>query len=305
LTAPAVTPAGGPPPTEQPGGTMRRIPAAGRVLLAIATVCLALFVYDGVVRQVLSGFVKLPLLSGGLNALTVIVVLFSVCHAAYALGPRHAAAFFAITAVVSWAFEEVGVATGLIYGPYHYTETLGPWLGSVPVLIPLAWFMMIYPSYVLANLIVDGRPTGSPGGLGHLAGLALLGALVMAAWDLVVDPILSGPVFGAWGWEQGGPYFGIPVHNYLGWIATVFTVYVAYRVLERRWVPRPAGPLSPGASAMPILAYAAMLVSNLLSGGTPEALVAIAPIAMGMPVVAAFIRLVSPGDGAAHRSARR
>jgi uncharacterized membrane protein len=274
---------------------MRRIPVAGRVLLAIATVCLALFVYDGVVRQVLSGFVKLPLLSGGLNALTVIVVLFSVCHAAYALGPRHAAAFFAITAVVSWAFEEVGVATGLIYGPYHYTETLGPWLGSVPVLIPLAWFMMIYPSYVIANLIADGEPTGTRGGVPRLLGLALLSALVMTAWDLLIDPVLSGPSFRAWIWEAGGPYFGVPLQNYAGWLATTFVVYLAYRAGERRWEPRPLGPQSPAVAAMPVVAYATMMTANAWSSYLPEAAKVIAPFAMGLPIVAASLRLVDRG----------
>ena len=63
--------------------------------------------------------------------------------------------------VTSWTFEEAGVLTGLVYGPYHYTATLGPWLGSVPILIPLAWFMLVYPSYVVANLIGHGWPVGT------------------------------------------------------------------------------------------------------------------------------------------------
>ena len=250
------------------------------------------------VRPLLAGQVALPVIPGGLNSLTVILLLFSLWHASYALGARLTVAFFGITAVTSWTFEEVGVATGLVYGPYHYTSTLGPWLGSVPILIPLAWFMMVYPSYVLANLILDGEPVGSPGGRGHLLGLALLGALVMAAWDLVVDPILSGPTFGAWVWETGGPYFGVPVQNYLGWVVTTLTVYLLYRSVERRWRPQSAGPMTLCPSGLPVLAYAAMMVTNLLSGAAPAALAVIAPVAMGMPVVAGFIRLVSPTSDA-------
>jgi putative membrane protein len=152
--------------------------------------------------------------------------------------------------------------------------------------------MMVYPSYAIANLIADGRAIGTPGGYGHLLGLALLGALVMTAWDLVVDPVLSGPAFGAWVWENGGPYFGVPVQNYAGWIVTTFTVYVLYRMLERRWAPAPAGPLRGAAGALPILAYVSMMLSNLGSGGAPAALVVIAPIAMGMPAVAGAVRLM-------------
>jgi putative membrane protein len=217
----------------------------------VAGLFLAVLAYDRVSRRLLDGLVALPVILGGLNSLIVILLLFSLWHASVALGVRLTLAFFAITTVTSWIFEEIGVATGLVYGSYHYTATLGPWLGSVPVLIPLAWFMLVYPSYALANLIVDGWPVGTPGGRGHLVRLALVGALVMTAWDLVVDPILSGPTVGAWVWERGGPYYGVPVQNYLGWIVTTFTAYVLYRSVERRWTLQPVGPLSLGPSGIP------------------------------------------------------
>ncbi len=210
----------------------------------MAGVFLAATLYDGVSRRVPAGLVTLPVILGGLDGLIVILLLFSLWHASVALGVRLALAFFAITTVTSWIFEEIGVATGLVYGPYHYTSTLGPWLGSVPVLIPLAWFMLVYPTYVVANLIGHGWPVGTPGDRRHLVRLALVGALVMTAWDLVVDPLLSGPTVGAWVWEGGGPYYGVPLQNSLGWIMTSFTVYLLYRSVERRWTPQPIGPLT-------------------------------------------------------------
>ena len=262
---------------------------APRVPLVTSAVFLAIFAYDGIVRPLLERLVALPAIPGGLNALTVILLLFSLSHAWYLLGPRNTAVFFAITAVVSWIFEEVGVGTGLVFGPYHYTSALGVWLGSVPILSPLAWFMMIYPSYVLANLIAEGRPVAGAGSAWQLLGLAALGALVMTAWDLVVDPILSGPGFQAWVWEQGGGYFGIPAQNYLGWLLTTFTVYVLYRLAERRWRPVPADRPTTTAALLPVLAYAAMLSANVLTGGLPDGVIAVAVIAMGMPIVAALI----------------
>jgi uncharacterized membrane protein len=57
-----------------------------------------------------------------------------------------------LVCAVSLLFESVGVATGLVYDPYHYTNKLGPlFLGLVPYLIPMAWFMMSYPSFVIAD----------------------------------------------------------------------------------------------------------------------------------------------------------
>lgn len=265
-----------------------------RILLALATLFLAIFVYEGALRPLLAPLVPLPNVPGGLDVLTLFLMLFSLLHAAYALGRRNALIFFALAAAISWAYEQVGVETGLVYGRYHYTDVLGVKIGHVPVLIPMAWFMMIYPSYVIANLMAGGLPVGSHGGVGRMVWLSLLSAMVMTAWDLVMDPILSGPAVRAWVWEEGGPYFGIPIQNTIGWMLTTFSVYLVYRLYERRQGLQNAGPLSAGVAALPILAYGAMMLANLLSGGGPEALRVIAPLVMGIPIVAALGRLLSP-----------
>ncbi len=73
--------------------------------------------------------------------------------------------FFGLSFVISFIMEELGVRTGLIFGPYHYSDMLGPKVSNVPVLIPLGWFMMIYPSWVVARAILRGvdlrRPAAS------------------------------------------------------------------------------------------------------------------------------------------------
>ena len=269
------------------GGTAIR----GRILLLVSLGALAVFAYDGVVRQLLHGVVGLPLLTGNLGTLTSIVALFSLSHAWYSLGGRLTATFFALSAVISWAFEQAGVATGIVYGSYHYTDYLGAKLGHVPILIPLAWFMMAYPSYVLANLILARKPNGTPPGRRSLVGLAAVGAVVMTVWDLVIDPILSGPSVKAWIWETGGPYFGIPIQNYIGWMATTFTVYVAYRAVEQRMPAAPAGPMRYRIAALPVAAYGLMLVADLLSGVAPAALSLIGPAVMGPPLIVAAWRI--------------
>jgi len=88
-------------------------------------------------------FILVPLVMGG----------SSLSHAMYMLGLRHALAFFALAALISLAFEAAGVATGAVYGPYHYTDFLDPKLFDVPLLVPLSWFMIIYPGYALVNYL--------------------------------------------------------------------------------------------------------------------------------------------------------
>jgi putative membrane protein len=263
----------------------------GRILIWLSFVLLCIFAYEGVLRALLLGIVRLPLVPGGLSSLTAIVALCSLAHAWYSLGGRNTLVFFGLSAVISWVYEQVGVATGLVFGAYHYTDYLGARLGDVPLLIPLAWFMMIYPSYVIANMVLEPRPIGTPKGRARLVRLAAVSAVVMTLWDLVIDPILSGPSVRAWVWETGGPYFGIPIQNYVGWLLTTFTVYLAYRALEQRFAPDPLGPVTTGIALLPVATYGLMLASDLLSRVAPAGLAGIGVVAMGVPVVVAAWRL--------------
>ncbi|HET7011428.1 MAG TPA: carotenoid biosynthesis protein [Anaerolineales bacterium] len=162
--------------------------------------------------------------------LTVVGFAFALWHAWLYLGRGRTLVLLALTIGVSLAFESVGVVTGWIYGPYHYTDLLGPrFLGLVPYLIPVAWFMMIHPSQVIAERLLAGRRLE-----GWRRGLALsaLAAVVMTSWDLLMDPMMVW--MGAWVWEVPGAYFGVPAHNYAGWLVTTVVVYGAYRLVEGR-----------------------------------------------------------------------
>ena len=226
-------------------------------------------------------YLLVPLLMGG----------FSLSHAIYTLGWRHALTFAALSTLISLAFEAVGVATGAVYGPYHYADLPGPRLFDVPLAVPMAWFMVIYPSYALANTLVDGRVVSRPNrGPGRLAGLAALSALAMTAWDLVLDPQMVAA--GQWVWHVDGAYFGIPAQNFVGWLATTLTVYLAYRGLEARWPARPWGTASPTFERLPLVIYA-LLASGYAVGYTllgRPALALIALFAMGTPCLAALLR---------------
>ncbi|MCX6067324.1 MAG: carotenoid biosynthesis protein, partial [Chloroflexi bacterium] len=127
---------------------------------------------------------------------TLIGFSFALLHASQRLGWKNALLLLAFVFGVSLLFESVGVATGLVYGPYHYTERLGPkFLGLVPYLIAVAWFMMMYPSFVIAEWLVPAIWTGAK----RLLTVAALGGLIMTSWDVVMDPLM---VRGQhWVWE--------------------------------------------------------------------------------------------------------
>ncbi len=267
---------------------------ARRIVLALMIASLVLIAFL-VVRAILAPIIRLPCIPMTLTTFTLTLWVFSLCHAVYALGWRQALIFFVLSAVISWLYEQIGVETGLIYGPYHYTDRLGFKLGHVPVLIPIAWFMMIYPSYVIANLIGAGKPTGSGDNLLQIVWLSALGAMTMTAWDLIMDPGMSSPPTQAWIWHEGGPYFGVPLQNFVGWLLTTFTIYLVYRLIERRIGVQPLGAMTTALAVLPLLAYALIMTGYLLPGSsdTGEALRVITLFAMGFPVLAATGRLFS------------
>lgn len=150
---------------------------------------------------------------------------FALVHASGRLGPRNAVVFLLLTVGISLGFELVGVLTGAVYGSYYYTDRLQPRVfGLVPVMVPVAWFTMMYISYTLAELLGRGRPDS-------ILRKAFVGSVVMTAWDLVLDPAMVSA--GYWVWTDGGAYFGIPMHNFAGWLATNFTAFLAYGFCER------------------------------------------------------------------------
>ena len=154
---------------------------------------------------------------------TLIGLAFALLHAGQREGWKRALWLLALVFIVSLLFESVGVATGWVYGPYHYTNQLGPkFLDLVPYLIPAAWFMMSYPSFVIADRLVPSLLKRWQRILAVAAG----GGLAMAAWDVIMDPIMVAG--GNWVWDVKGAYFGIPLQNFWGWWLTVFTTFLLY-----------------------------------------------------------------------------
>ncbi|MCB9135027.1 MAG: carotenoid biosynthesis protein [Anaerolineales bacterium] len=207
---------------------------------------------------ILQPLFNLPFSPFLLSFTTLFCFFFSLGHAMWSLGGRQAGWFLLITFAISLLFESVGVLTGWVYGPYHYTDRLGYKIfGLVPFLIPIAWFMMIYPAYVLVKQLVGTEHKS----LRALIWLSALSALAMTAWDVVMDPIMVAAKH--WVWEVDGAFFGIPVHNYVGWLATTFTVYLLYALLERRLAPQPWGESTPFFRSLPFLVYAITWLGNV------------------------------------------
>ena len=125
---------------------------------------------------------------------------------------RRAAVGLALLALFAYAIEFVGVTTGWPYGAFAYTADLGPMLGGVvPLSLPLLYLPLVVNGYLL-GLALLGR-YGLDGGRATrvLAGIA---ALLLV--DLALDP--GAVAVGFWAYDGGGPYYGVPLSNYAGWL---------------------------------------------------------------------------------------
>jgi putative membrane protein len=214
---------------------------------------------------------------------------FAFLNAVLMLGWTRAVTFLGITAVISYLFEFFGERTGVIFGEYYYTDVLGPKLGPVPLIIPLAYFMLVLPSYVMTNLIVDRRPTAPPRSGFRLPIVALLAAIIMTGWDLSYDPLMANG-FKAWIWVDGGPFFDIPLRNFAGWVLTSFSILVTYGWVEARTALSPRSSYRSWVPLLAVLSYAALGVGDTFAG-YPEGTRVLSPFLIGIPVLAALLCL--------------
>lgn len=255
--------------------------------LAVQRLPLALF-------ALATAYLTVTALQSG-RPVTIAIVLASIlmfatswASAARLLGPLAALRFVGIAMALGWFSEQMGATHGWFFGQYHYTPVLGARLGAVPLVIPMMWFSLSYAGYVIANLIVWQSPVDGRPGWRQAVVLSFLAAMVVTAFDLGADPYLI-RVVGAWVMVKAdGWWFGETLQGFFGWMIVGFSIIVGFRWSVRRAPPRPAGPAGlQRAVLVPLVIYASGMVFQIFLGDPPETR-AIAPFAMGIPLLCAL-----------------
>ncbi len=227
----------------------------------------------------------------GMIAATLLFATLMYFHAVLCLGPTRATAFLLVCVVVSYPAEVASVRFDWLYeSDLVYHDVLGWKPHGVPVLMPLAWFMMMYPAYIIANLIGDLRLTFGSCPAGRVLWLSVISAVVMTAWDLSQDPY-SVHSMHAWSWLSGGEFFGIPRANFRGWILVTLFTNLAYRSWERRIPHDPPTRMVLWLSLIPVLVYVASGIFNVIAT-VPTDVRLLPPFTMGIASLLAVRRLV-------------
>jgi uncharacterized membrane protein len=217
--------------------------------------------------------------------------LFSVGHALLSQGLLLGLVFLIVTLLLSWSAEEISVASGYVpFGSLTYTDISPVPIHHVPLTIPCSWFMMLYPSYCMADLIVNGliNPRHTNMTAGKILIIAVITGLITTSWDLIADPIGS-TQSSIWIWNNyPGAFFGVPLLNFIGWAFVTFIIISFYLFFERfvggakPFRPHREQTVPLGIACLPLLAYIGVMFMYASICRPPE-LAVMAFFMMGFP----------------------
>lgn len=236
-------------------------------------------------------------------AIGIFMLFFALTHGATMLGWRPAAVMVVSGLVTAYVLEEIGVHTGIIFGHYYFTHLMGPKLDVIPIATVFCWVGMLYVAWVVTNFIMDGAPV--PGHHSHVRILmgAVIGALIVTTVDVSADPLAA--KYGLWVWQGGGSFFGVPIHNYVGWFIVAFVTYVIHGYQMRHESPEPVERAGVGVrrwAIVPILMYG-MDALVFMAANFDGKLGLVSVYLLGIPFLAALWRWITWYD--ANRDLKR
>ncbi|MGY1435452.1 MULTISPECIES: carotenoid biosynthesis protein [Streptomyces] len=255
------------PPAPAPAlGRHRRLTATVCGLAGIAIVCQILY----------------PLATPSQrNSLTIVTVLFfcsaSLLDASRCHGRRGAFTVLLVAAGGGLAVEVVGLRSGFPFGSYEYSDTLGPSLAGVPLVVPLAWAMMAWPALVVARVLTVRNRDRTPRRHNRLR-TTLLGGWALASWDVFLDPQMVDA--GHWRWHDPHPALpgvtGIPLSNFAGWLVVATLMMAALDTAVGRTARAPRaevrfdGACSGPAVTLYLWTYASCVLAAAVFFGRPS-----------------------------------
>jgi len=174
------------------------------------------------------------------------LMVFVVWHAVLTKGWKRTILLLALSFIIAFTAEALGVNFGLIFGNYHYSSILGVQILGVPLLAALAWEPIIYAAFTITDIIAPYLMDSNSPLLRRLPSyllLGLIGSLATTAWDMMIDPIAVSQ--GWWVWHDGGEYLpylanGVPIQNFLGWLGVSFLINLLYRLICDRHIQQNA-----------------------------------------------------------------
>ena len=113
------------------------------------------------------------------------------------------------------------------------------------IFVSFGWIVNIYPNMHIAMTLVEGSEYYSKDKITTKNRLTIstLTATFAVLYDLYLDPIAVH--LGIWIWSNPGPWFGVPIGNFVGWWLITFSsvysyIFLSYGQRQYRmeiWIP--------------------------------------------------------------------
>jgi putative membrane protein len=141
--------------------------------------------------------------------------------------------FFAACFVIGILVEIIGTSTGWLFGEYAYGVVLGPGIFSVPFIIGINWFIIIYCCGVSIQMLLTrltaklSEQTGLPAKSIQTLSVVIDGATLAVMLDWLIEPVAV--KLGYWKWLQTGD---IPFYNYVCWFIISMVLLLLFKRLD-------------------------------------------------------------------------
>lgn len=112
---------------------------------------------------------------------------------------------FLLIALIGYLSEVLGVKTGLIFGTYHYGNSLGYKVFEVPIIISLNWVLIVNISALTSSKFFSSPII-----------IALSSSSIATGLDYLIEQVA--PHLNFWYFNTGFAQ----LHNYIGWFAICF-----------------------------------------------------------------------------------
>ena len=110
--------------------------------------------------------------------------------------------------------EVLGVHTGIIFGNYHYGQTLGTQLFDVPLVIGANWLLLVYCSSVSVKAVFSNIEYKSF--FTSIFIQSIIASMLMVGLDYLIEPVAISLDF--WHWQADV----IPAQNFQAWFLISF-----------------------------------------------------------------------------------
>jgi len=161
-------------------------------------------------------------------------VVLLILHSLIILSTLRALFFIALASFTGWTMEVWGLKAGTFFGGHYVYKTNQLALSDVPLSVILYWAVFIYAGYCIVNSFIfwlnKQKPSRDQKNLWLLPIAVFLDGWVVVAIDLFMDPLQVQS--GSWIWLEGGPYFGVPIGNFIGWFIVTIIVTGIFRTFE-------------------------------------------------------------------------